>query len=84
MKGLFNCSIPLVFTFLCATSQTKTFTLDGILDIHMNLAGEKRHKFDRLYKTRKKDFIENKHERDKDQVFAFKMVEDKCIQLRKT
>lgn len=50
----------------------------------MNLAGEKRHKFDRLYKTRKKDFIENKHERDKDQVFAFKMVEDKCIQLRKT
>lgn len=52
----------LIFTFLCATSQIKILTLDGVLDFHINLAREKGIGFDILDNAIKDDLTRNKPE----------------------
>lgn len=46
-----------MFTFLCATSQAKTLTLDETSDFHQNLARGKGIGSNRLDKVKRKDFI---------------------------
>ena len=57
LKGLLNCSMSLVFTFLCATSQVKTMTLEGTLDFHKKLAGWKGIVFDKMVKDPTKPLV---------------------------
>ena len=71
-------SMTLASTFLYASGLAKALTLDETFDFYVNLDEEKGHKFDGLDKATKKDFIENKLEENKEQAFAFGMVEDKC------
>ena len=54
LKGLFNCSMSLVFTFLCATNQAKALTLEGTFVFHKKLAGEKGIESEKLDKAKKK------------------------------
>ena len=77
LKGLLNCSMSLVFTFLCATNQVKTMTLEGTLDFHKKLAGWKGIVFDKMVKAKRKDLTENILE-EGTQAFAFGTDEDKC------
>ena len=59
LNGFLNCSMPLVFTFLCSINEEKTLTLDGTLGFHINLAREKGTISDVLDKAMKKDLTRN-------------------------
>ena len=61
MNGLLNCSMSLVFTFLCATNQARALTFERAFDLHKNLV--------RRNKAKKKDLTVNKPKEDKDQTF---------------
>ena len=81
-KGLLNHSILLVFTFLHATNQKKTLTLNGTLDFHINLAREKKKIFNVLNKAMKNDLNENNPKKVNDHALTSEVDEDKCTQLR--
>ena len=78
--GLLNCSKSLVFTFLCATSQTKVLTLKGTWDFHTNLEGNKGDESGVWDKAVKKDLTVNSPEGNKDQDLASEEEVDKFIQ----
>ena len=80
--GLLNCSKSLVFTFLCATSQTKALTLKGTWDFHTNLVGKNGDESGIWDKVVKKDLIVNNPEDNKDQDLASEADVDKFIQSR--
>ena len=80
--GLLNCSKSLVFTFLCATSQTKALTLKGTWDFHTNLVGKNGDESDIWDKAGKKDLTVNNPKDNKDQDLASEAEVDKCIQSR--
>ena len=82
LQDLLNCSMSLVFTFLCATSQVKTFFLDETSDMHKKIFGWKRIGSDGLDKTKKNDLIVNNIKEDNDQALASRMDGDKYKQVR--
>ena len=57
LKGLLNCSMSLVFTFVYVTNYAKALTLEGTFDFHKKLAWWKVTKFETLDKAGKKDFL---------------------------
>ena len=64
--GLLNSSKSLVFTFLCATNQTKDLTLKGTWDFQTKLVEKTGDELERWDKARKKDLIVNNPAEDKD------------------
>ena len=77
-----NCSKSLVFTFLCATNQTKDLTLKGTWEFHTNLVGKCGEKSSIWDKAKKKDLTVNNPDEDKDQDLASEAEMDKCIKSR--
>ena len=65
-----NCSMSLMFTFLCATNHVKALSLDENSDFHTNLARNNGTRIDKLDKAKKKDFIKNKPEEERDQALV--------------
>ena len=59
LYGLLNCSMSLVFTFLCTTNQAKARTFKGAFDFQTNLA--------KRYKNELEKKIENKPKENKNQ-----------------
>ena len=78
LKGLFNCSMSLVFTLLCATNQEKALIIDRILDFNINLAREKGIISDVQNNAMENDLIENNSEEFNDHALAFGADGDKC------
>ena len=74
--------MSLVFTFLCATSQVKTFSLDETSDMHKKFFGWKRIGSDGLDKTKKNDLIVNNIKEDNDQALASRKDGDKFARVR--
>ena len=68
--GLLNCSKSLVFTFLCATNQTKDLTLKGTWEFQTNLVGKTEGESGQWDKARKKDLTIKSSEEDKDHDLA--------------
>ena len=50
----------MTFTFLCTTNQAKALTFEWAFDFQTKLVGKNGIGFEKLGKTKKKDFIENK------------------------
>ena len=82
LRGLLNCSKSLVFTFLCATSQTKALTLKGTWQFHTNLVRKNGDKPGIWDKAIKKNLTVNNPEDDKDHDLASGAEVDICIQSR--
>ena len=80
--GLLNCSKSLVFTFLCAISQTKALTLNETWEFHTNLVGKSGDNPGICDKAIKKDLTVNNLEEDKDHDLASEAEVDICIQSR--
>ena len=59
-----------MFTFLCVTNFAEALTLDETSDFHTELAGKKGSRIDNLDKAKKKDFIKNKPEEERDQALV--------------
>ena len=55
LKGLLNCNISLIFTFLWATNQAKALTLEETFEFYKKLAGWKGIEFEALAKAEKKN-----------------------------
>ena len=70
--------MSLVFTFLCATNQGNDLTLKGTWDFQTKLVEGKGTRPKWLDKTKKKNFIVNKLEEDKDQAIVLGTDRDKC------
>ena len=64
LKGLLNCSMSLVFTFLCATNHAKALTLEGTLDLHKKLVGQNITEYDKTDKAQKNNFTEKTPKED--------------------
>ena len=70
--------MSLVFTFLCATNQTKDFTLKRTWEFHTNLEGKTEGEPENWDKVRKKDLTEKNPEEDKGQDLASEIEGDRC------
>ena len=71
-----------MFTFPCATNQARALTFEGAFELHKNLAGRNKIGFETFDKVKKKDFIENRPEDDKDHTFEFAKEGEKfCPEL---
>ena len=55
-----------MFTFRCTTNQARALTFEGAFELHKNLVGRNKIGFETFDKAKKKDFIENKPDDDKD------------------
>ena len=80
--GLLNCSKPLVFTFLCATSQTKALTFKGTWDFRTNLVEKNGDESSIWDNAVKKDLTINSPEDNKDHDLASEGEVDKFVQSR--
>ena len=78
LKSLLNCSLSLVFIFLCDTNQEKALTLDKTLYFHINQVGEKKTISNVLDKAMKNDLTGNNPEEVNDHALEFGVDEDKC------
>ena len=64
LKGLLNCSMSLVFTFLSVTNHTKALTLDVALDFHKKLVGIRGLNLEKRIRLKKNNFTEKTPEED--------------------
>ena len=71
-----------MFTFRCATNQARALTFEGAFELHKNLVGRNKIGFETFDKAKKKDFIENKPDDDKDHALEFAKEGEKNIELR--
>ena len=71
-----------VFTFLCATNQERALTFEGTFELHKNLAGRNNIGFETFDKAKKKDFIENNPDEDKDHALESDEEGEKSTELR--
>ena len=55
-----------MFTFPCTINQAKVLNFEGVFDLHKNLAGRNKTRFEKFDKAKKKDLTENKPDEDKD------------------
>ena len=70
--------MSLVFTFLCATNQTKDFTLKGTWEFQTNLEGKTWGDPENWDNARKKDLTEKSPEEDNGQNLASGTEGDRC------
>ena len=63
-----------MFTFPCATNQARALTFEGAFELHKNLAGRNKIGLETFDKAKKKDFIENNLDEDKDHALEFAKV----------
>ena len=71
-----------MFTFPCATNQTRALTFEGTFELYKNLAGRNIKGFETFDKAKKKDFIENKPDEDKDHALESNEEGEKSTELR--
>ena len=71
-----------MFTFPCATNQARALTFEGTFELHKNLAGRNNIGFETFDKAKKKDFIENNPDEDKDHALESDEEGEKSIELR--
>ena len=71
-----------MFTFPCTTNQARALTFEGAFELQKNLAGRNKIGFETFDKAKKKDFIENKPDDDKDQTLESAKEGEKNIELR--
>ena len=72
----------MVFTFPCATNQVRALTFEGTFELHKNLAGRNNIGFETFDKAKKKDFIENNPDEDKDHALESDEEGEKSTELR--
>ena len=71
-----------MFTFPCATNQTRALTFEGAFELHKNLAGRNKIGFETFDKAKKKKFTENKPDDDKDHSLESTKEGEKSTELR--
>lgn len=69
------------FTFLCTTNQAKVLIFEGAFDFQRNLIKSYKKGFEKLDKTKKKDFIVSKPKEDKGNALEYATKGDKCTEL---
>ena len=71
-----------MFTFPCATNQARALTFEGTFELHKNLAGRNNIGFETFDKAKKKNFIENNLDEDKDHALKSAREGEKRTELR--
>ena len=74
--------MALVFTFPCATNQARALTFEGAFELHKNLSERNKIGFETFDKAKKKNFIENRHDDDKDHSLESAKAGEKSTELR--
>ena len=70
-----------MFTFPCTTNQVGALTFEGAFELHKNLAKRNKIGFENFDKAKKKNFIKNKLDDDKDQTLEFAKEGEKNTEL---
>ena len=71
-----------MFTFPCATNQVRALTFEGVFELHKNLVGRNKIGFEAFDNAKKKDFIENNPNDDKDHALESAKEGEKNTELR--
>ena len=71
-----------MFTFPCATNQARALTFEGAFELHKNLVGRNKIGLETFDKAKRKDFIENNPDEDKDHTLESTKEGEKNTELR--
>ena len=71
-----------MFTFPCATNQARALTFERTFELHKNLAERNIKGFETFDKAKKKDFIKNNPNEDKDHALESAKEGEKNTELR--